>query len=318
MVPAVSGTNRLGEAGVTFHRHRDCAKEGVLQGSMKLLMKQDMRSPDTIKDFGEQWTNYPENRGYYASLEALTDLISPLMDLSSIKGKRIADVGAGTGRHTRLLHRAGADSILAMEPSSAFEMLKRNTAGLDRVEYRQAPADKISIHRFDLVFCIGVLQFIPEPHPALVAMGRALRPGGRLFLWVYGKENNELYLRLVQPLRVVTVRLPHRGLDLLSKLFEVPAGWYAGACRSLCLPMADYMNNYFSRLDRYGRRLVIYDQLNPRLVKYYRGDELLQMLETCGFTDIRLHHRFGHSWSVLARYQGDESPSPAESPGSST
>ncbi len=69
--------------------------------------------------------------------------------------------------------------------------------------------------------------------------------------------------------------------------------------------MAEYMRGYYSRLDHYSRKLVIYDQLNPTLARYYDREELRELLERSGFTEIRMHHRLGSSWSVVARYRGD-------------
>jgi len=264
------------------------------------------RRTDVIEDFGNQWTLFTHNRGYYGSRSALESLIEPLLDAESIRSKRIADVGAGTGRYTRLFHQSGAGAILAMEPSIAFEVLKRNTAGLGRIDYLQEPAEKIPHLDFDIIFCIGVLQFIPDPRPALIAMGRALRPGGRLFLWVYGKENNGFYLMFVRLLRIFSSRLPAQPLSCLSHWLLPVADLYAFGCRFMNLPLSDYLLNYFSKLDFYSRRLVIYDQLNPRIARYYRGTELRQLLKTCGFVNIRMHHRLGYSWSALASYKGGE------------
>jgi len=263
---------------------------------------------DTIEDFGKQWTRYTENRGYYGSKAALDSLVEPLLKAKSIRDKRIADVGAGTGRYARLFHEAGAGAILAMEPSTAFEVLKRNTAGLSGIDYLQEPAENIPPLGFDIIFCIGVLQFIPDPRPALRAMGRALRPGGRLFLWVYGRENNGLYLVFVHLLRIFSSRLPYKSLSYLSRWLLPVADLYAFVCRFMNLPLSDYLLDYFSKLDLYSRKLVIYDQLNPKTAKYYRGTELRHLLETCGFVNIRMHHRLGYSWSALASYKGGEQP----------
>lgn len=263
---------------------------------------------DTIEDFGHQWTLFTHNRGYYGSKAALDSLIEPLLKAKSIRNKRIADVGAGTGRYTRLFHQAGAGEILAIEPSTAFEVLKRNTAGLGRIDYLQEPAEKIPPLGFDIIFCIGVLQFIPDPRPALTAMGRALGPGGRLFLWVYGKENNGLYLMLVRLLRIFSSRLPAKSLSYLSHWLLPVADLYAFGCRFMNLPLSDYLLDYFSKLDLYSRKLVIYDQLNPRVAKYYRGIELRHLLKTCDFVNIRMHHRLGYSWSALASYKEGEQP----------
>lgn len=274
----------------------------------KTAVRENSRSPDTIDDFGKQWTLYTENRGYYGSKAALDSLVEPLLNSESIRGKRIADIGAGTGRYARLFHEAGANAILAMEPSQAFEILKRNTADLDGIDCLKERAEKIPALGFDIIFCIGVLQFIPDPRRALIAMGSALRPGGRLFLWVYGKENNALYLMLVRPLRIFTSRLPGHSLRYLAHWFLPVADLYAFGCRFIRLPLSDYLLNYFSRLDLYSRKLVVYDQLNPRTVKYYSGGELRHLLKTCGFVNIRMHHRLGYSWSVLASYKGGEQP----------
>lgn len=260
----------------------------------------------TIEDFGIQWSKYSSNTGYYGSLESLDSLFGPLLDKKGIAGKRVADVGAGTGRYTIMFHKLGAARILALEPSIAMEALQRNTQGLDNIDYLQATADAIPPDDFDFIFCIGVLQFIPDPKPALTAMGQALSEQGQLFLWVYGEENNRLYLTIVRLLRRLSSRLPHPMLALLSSLLLFPADLYAVLCRFLPLPMADYTRNYFSKLDRYSRKLVIYDQLNPKTARYYRREELLQLLQESGFTDIRMYHRLGYSWSVLARYGGKQ------------
>jgi hypothetical protein len=48
-----------------------------------------------------------------------------------------------------------------------------------------------------------------------------------------------------------------------------------------------------------ARRVVIYDQLNPAYAKYYRRGEAEALLASQGFTDVKLHHRHGYSWTVL-------------------
>ena len=256
---------------------------------------------DTVDDFGRQWENYTENTGYYASTDALLSLVGPLLTPLDIRGKTVADVGAGTGRYSRMLHELGAAEILALEPSSAFEVLKHNTADCPGIRYFRGTAEEIPSDGFDLVFCIGVLQFIPEPSSALRAMRRALKPDGRLFLWVYGHENNQAYLRMVRPLRKVTSKMSHGSLDMMAGMLAVLAGFYGKLCRFIRLPMSDYMLHYFSKLNFYSRKLVVYDQLNPTYSKYYRKEELKTLLEQSGFSDICFYHHLGYSWSLTAR-----------------
>lgn len=263
---------------------------------------------NVIDDFGEQWTEYTKNRGFYASVEALESLFGPLLDKKELIGKKIADVGAGTGRYTQLFHRVGVGEIIAIEPSASYKILKSNTQGIDNINCLKATAEEIPNQNFDWVFCIGVLQFIPDPVPALKAMGKALGPQGRIFIWVYGEENNALYLTFLKPLRILTTIMPHQLLDLFAGFLVYPASIYAYICNLLPLPMADYMRGYYSKLDRYTRKLAIYDQLNPKISHFYSHNELKLLLETCGFIDIRFYHRLGYSWSVIARYEDCESP----------
>ena len=263
---------------------------------------------NVISDFGEQWTAYTKNSGWFASVEEMESLFGPLLDKKELIDKKIADVGAGTGHYTQLFHRVGAGKIIAIEPSDAYKILKSNIQGLDNINCLKATAEEIPNQNFDWVFCIGVLQFIPDPVPALKAMGKALGSQGRIFIWVYGKENNALYLAFLKPLRLLTTILPHRLLDLFAEFLYYPASSYAYICSFLPLPLANYMRGYFSKLDHYSRKLTIYDQLNPKVSHYYSRDELKQLLETCGFTDIRIYHRLSYSWSVVARYEDYESP----------
>src|SRR5690606_6178895 len=95
-----------------------------------------------------------------------------------------------------------------------------------------------------------------------------LKPGGKAIVWLYGYEGNELYLRLVGPLRAVTKRLPHTALMALVWLLFVPLKIYIALCRVFPLPMHAYMRKHLGRLDGPAQRLTIYGQLNPAWARY--------------------------------------------------
>ena len=72
-------------------------------------------------------------------------------------------------------------------------------------------------------------------------------------------------------------------------------------CRRLPLPLARLRARVTSRTYAAGPRLTIYDQLNPAFARYYTRAEASALLADAGFTDVRLHHRHGYSWTVVGR-----------------
>jgi SAM-dependent methyltransferase len=257
----------------------------------------------TIAGFGRQWTTYPENAGYYASTACLEDIFGPLYDLACVRGARVGDIGSGTGRIVNMLLDAGAALVVAVEPSAAFDVLRRNTTDrADRVELVRGTGEAIPPRSdLDLVVSVGVLHHIVDPGPVVRAAREARRPGGTLLVWLYGREGNELYLAIIEALRALTTRLPHGALATLAAVLEITASAYAALCRLLPLPLRGYLLNHFAHLDRSQRRLTVYDQLNPAYAKYYREAEARRLLAENGFVGVALYHRHGYSWTVVGR-----------------
>jgi SAM-dependent methyltransferase len=258
------------------------------------------RSEQTIRDFGAQWTEFPENAGYYASPALLADICGPLLTSEHIRGARAAEIGSGTGRIVNMLLDCGAAHVTALEPSQAIVVVRRNTADRkERVTYVQAKGDELPLENYDLIVSIGVLHHIHDPLPTVCRAHAALRPGGRFLAWLYGCEGNELYLRVTTPVRQVTRRIADPLLKGLCHALVAPLSLYAWLCRWLPLPMRGYMRSVISRLDWHYRFLVIFDQLNPAHAEYYSGEAARGLLEEAGFEDVQLYHRHGYSWTVI-------------------
>jgi 2-polyprenyl-3-methyl-5-hydroxy-6-metoxy-1,4-benzoquinol methylase len=255
----------------------------------------------TIADFGEQWTAYPDSDGFFGSPALFNDFFNPLVFDRDVVGCRVAEIGAGGGRFVNVLAQAGSAHIVAVEPSDAFRVLQENTVQFrNQITYLKTTGDRLpDTGDLDYVFAIGVLHHIPDPDPVVAAASRALRRGGKLAVWLYGREGNAIYLTFVRSLWWLTRHLPHRGLDLFVRILY-PLFWcYMTACRWIKLPLAEYMRRVMCPLTPAKRRLVIYDQLNPAYAKYYTREEARDLLTRQGFVDIRLHHRHGISWTVL-------------------
>jgi SAM-dependent methyltransferase len=260
------------------------------------------RRADSSPDLGDQWQRYTDNEGYYGDIDILEGTFGPLLKLEEIEGKRVAEIGSGTGRIVRMLLQAGASEVTAIEPSAAFEVLKRNLAGdADRVILLNKAGHEIPTDReFDFIVSIGVIHHIPEPNPVIGASLRALRPGGRMIVWLYGKEGSGLIVQGIRALRAVTTRLPHFLVASIAHLLALALDLYILACRHISrLPLSDYVTNVVGRFSRSKRYLVVYDQLKPAYAKYYSEAEARALLASNGFSDVQLYFRHGYSWTVV-------------------
>lgn len=254
----------------------------------------------TIEDFGEQWTRFTTNDGFYASLDLLRDICEPLLPVSAFRDLRVVDIGSGTGRIVQMALAAGAAHVTATEPSVAFDVLVRNLAQAgNRVDCVRTTGDRLPDGlSADLVLAIGVLHHIPDPAPVVDAAFRALRPGGRILVWLYGREGNAAYLSIVAPLRAVTTRLPAAPTLLLARVLSTLFTGYMAVSRVVPLPLRGYINHVIGKFTPERRVEVIYDQLKPAYAKYYTREEARALIASAGFSDVRIHHRHGYSWTV--------------------
>jgi len=254
----------------------------------------------TIKDFGKQWLRYPDNEGYYGSLELFSNIISPFLRTDDIKDCRVAEIGSGTGRIVNMLLDSGVQHIVAVEPSDSFAVLVRNIQNSGKVTCLNITGDRLPAYgNLDYIFSIGVLHHITDPKPVVEAAFKALSSGGHFLAWLYGKEGNEFYLTFINPLRLITKHLPHFALMGLVWMIYCPLLFYIGLCRRFQLPSRKYLLSIFKKMSPEKRRLIIYDQLNPDYAKYYTKSEAEKLLLDGGFINVRTHHRHGYSWTVI-------------------
>ncbi len=254
----------------------------------------------TIRDFGKQWLKYSDNEGYYGSLQLFSDILTPFLKTDEIKGRKVAEIGSGTGRIVNMLLAAGAQHVIAVEPSDAYKVLCHNILDPGKVTCLKIRGDQLPGYGdLDYIFAIGVLHHIPDPGPVVEAAFKALRLGGHFFVWLYGKEGNSLYLALIEPLRILTKHLPHFLLAILVEIIYWPLLFYIKFCHVLPLPLRGYMLSVLEKMSPEKRRLIIYDQLNPAYAKYYSRLEAEKLLSDRKFVNIRIHHRHGYSWTVI-------------------
>jgi SAM-dependent methyltransferase len=107
-------------------------------------------------------------------------------ELAPYLGEEVAEVGAGLGSMSRLLLARPIRRLHAFEPSTnMFPKLAENLRGEPRaVAVNDFFGAKQAGHGFDSVLYINVLEHVEDDRAELVHAREALKPGGRLLVFV--------------------------------------------------------------------------------------------------------------------------------------
>jgi malonyl-CoA O-methyltransferase len=138
----------------------------------------------------------PVQAGYAAWAPLYDDDGNPLTALEGpavrawfgpIKGRRVLDIGCGTGRHTLALVEAGASEVVALDLTPEMMALARRKLGGAgaRIHWvRHALPHPLPFREatFDLAVLGLVAEHIDDLARALGEVARVLRPGGRCVL----------------------------------------------------------------------------------------------------------------------------------------
>ncbi len=111
------------------------------------------------------------------------NLLEPYFDL---KGRRVADVGCNNGYYMfRMLSQEPA-SIVGFDPSALyktqFDFINHFIKSDIRYELLGVEHLPDYEHKFDTVFCLGVLYHRPDPVGTLKALAKGMEKGAELFL----------------------------------------------------------------------------------------------------------------------------------------
>lgn len=136
--------------------------------------------------FGSQWLAFSKTQldsytGYPISEDRLKQIGRG--DFSFLKGKKVLEVGCGSGRFSEVLLKYGA-RLYAIDLSSAVEAQAENLAASYDYHLCQADVRALPFHQasFDVVVCVGVVQHTPDPEQTLAQLVSYLAPGGILLI----------------------------------------------------------------------------------------------------------------------------------------
>jgi SAM-dependent methyltransferase len=289
-----------------------CRAFPIVDGVPRLLLADRLDPVQTrvAARFAEEWTRFEELNHRYR--QQLLDWLAPLTP-ADFAGRTVYEAGCGKGRHTALCAGFGARDVVAVDLGDSAWVAFRNTRHLPNAHVIQADLVCPPLRGgFDLAFSVGVLHHLTHPEPGFRALLRQLRPGGRLAIWVYGREGNEWIVRFVDPLRLrLTARMPAQALFALSAL---PTAALQAALRILYrrrgpvrrllgqghLPYEAYLT-YISEFSFHELHSIVFDQLVTPVAHYFPEHEVRRWLAEAGLLEVRISRHNDNSWRATGR-----------------
>ena len=256
----------------------------------------------SIESFGDQWSRFNQ----------LGDADGPdaeqwfrqwlgIFNPESLRGRRVAEIGAGVGRSLFNMSRFGPVELIGYEPSDCFPFLQENMRGVPNCRMVNKGGHEFREHDLDYVLSIGVIHHIPDPLKVVQNAFQSLKIGGQFIIWVYG---NQLwwYVWLQKLARKLTTRISDSSLNRVSRYLALVLTMYGNLItrtNARRAPLFTYLTTTFMKLSMEFRKVVIFDQLNPGWSDYYSEQRLRRLLVAGGFSSIKIEEKGGYSWTAI-------------------
>lgn len=202
---------------------------------------------------------------------------------SDLSGLRILDAGVGSGRIPLSIASTGA-YVYCVDIHDGLEALADRFGNTDNVYVVRADLFQMPFSDgfFDLAWSSGVIHHTPNPGRAFAAIARKVKPGGMLFVSVYGTDLH--HYRLLRRLLPFTRFMPafptyllaaflacflYVGFNLALVLIRIASATSKPPYRVLgfCIENIEH-KSYQSIL------LNLFDQLHPRFQSEHSVDEV--------------------------------------------
>lgn len=257
---------------------------------MQMQKKQD--------EWHGQWTIFQDNEKFL-----FEEWIAPAT-LNDFKGKTVLECGCGGGQHTSFV-APFATKVTAVDLNTTDIARERNRQ-FSNVLFVEADIANMDLkEQFDIVFCIGVIHHTDDPDLTFASIYKHCKPGGKVIVWTYSAEGNELVRWFVEPVRKLFFRwLPKPLLLFISRLITL--AMYPPVYTIYILPFMSFLPYYgyfqnFRKMSFSRNVLNVYDKLNAPQVIFTTLEKARQWYTPSNFVEetISIRYYAGVSYSCV-------------------
>jgi ubiquinone/menaquinone biosynthesis C-methylase UbiE len=252
-----------------------------------------------VNEFGDEWLKFNDftDKRIKEAAEEYFDIID---DKIVNKNTYAIDIGCGSGRWTKYFS-SKAGFIDAVDPGNAIFAANKLLCKINNVRLTKASLDALPFpdETFDFAMSIGVLHHIPDTRQGMIDCVKKVKKGGYFYVYLYYNldERGPFFRNLFKFsdfIRSLVSKLPGKlkliTCDILAVIIYMPiillvrffifTGLKNFAKR---MPLSAYYNKSFfiirnDALDRFGTRLE----------KRFSANEIKEMMENSGLTNIAI------------------------------
>jgi len=204
----------------------------MLQALKKLVKNRFLSQPDmpaiaAYNLWANDYDDQPDNLMFHLDESVFINLNRDL----DLRGKNIADIGCGTGRHWPLLYRKRPAAITGYDVSAGMlQKLKLKFPNANTIRITDRYEETIPSETYDLVFSTLTIAHIENISRALTEWCRVLKKGGDLIITDFhpsalaagGKrtftyrDKNIAIVNYVHPLSAIREIIENQGLVLVN------------------------------------------------------------------------------------------------------
>jgi 2-polyprenyl-3-methyl-5-hydroxy-6-metoxy-1,4-benzoquinol methylase/uncharacterized protein YbaR (Trm112 family) len=282
------------------------ARHGLAEGA-KPAAAQPAADRRSYKSFSRQWQIYREGDATWfkddhglRKREFLYNLQTTPEELS---GSTVLDGGCGNGELTRSFAEYGPE-VVAMDFSRSVEGARRRLfeKGFEvshKVHHLQGNVLELPLlaRSFDMVHSSGVLHHTPSTYRAFRSIGKAVKPGGKLYVQLYRRRPAWIHAVNVT-LRAATTRMP---MGLLYGLCYVATPVHSALSRLMHRLRGEAAPPQATARER---AVQMFDNYSPKYQYRHTVPEIMDLFRSEGFEDLKdvtLDNEARHMLAVLGR-----------------
>jgi len=270
---------------------------------MGMEVKRSNLDEAVVKGFGSEWSRFDQADLSAADLNDVFDNYFHIFPWDTLPQDSVgADIGCGSGRWASLVAPRVGHLKLVDPSSDALDVARKNLSEALNVSYFRASVDSLPFKEasLDFAYSLGVLHHVPDTVEAIRSIAHFLKPGAPFLIYLYyAFDQRPWWFRVLwrtsdlfrKGISRMPVRLKNIVCEGIALLVYLPLARTAALFERLGILPESWPLAYYRHYEYYVMRTDALDRFGTRLEQRFSRQEIKNILQLAGFTDIQFSNR---------------------------